>query len=295
MQRRLLIIGCGDIALRVAPLLRCQYRLLGLARNPQRYGLLRAAGIMPIPGDLDIPASLDRLAGLAHAVAHFAPPPGAGARDRRTANLLAVLTKSAMLPHRFVYISTSGVYGDCGGATVSETRKIAPATERAKRRADAEQSIREWGRRNRVSVSILRVPGIYAADRLPLERVRNGTPVLVADADCYVNHIHADDLARIIAAALRYGRPCRSYHASDDTPMKMGDYFDLLADRFGLPRPARISRAAARSRIPESLWSFMAESRRLANERMKRELRVKLRFPSVADGVAEAVPGPKSG
>lgn len=295
MKRRLLIIGCGDIALRASPLLRSGYGLLGLARDTQRYSLLRAAGIMPIAGDLDRPASLDRLAGLAHAVLHLAPPAGPGTRDRRTANLLAALAKSAMLPHRFIYISTSGVYGDCGGETVSETRTIRPRSEPAKRRADAEQRIREWGRRNRVSVSILRVPGIYAPNRLPLERLANGALALTAETDAYVNHVHADDLARIVAAALRYGRPCRIYHAADDAPMKMGDYFDLVADRFGLPRPARIPREAAHGRVSESPRSFMTESRRLANERMKRELHVKLLYSSVAEGVAEAATRPESG
>lgn len=295
MKQRLLIVGCGDIALRAAPLLHSRYLLLGLARNPQRFERLRAAGIRPIPGDLDIPASLDRLAGFAHLVVHLAPPSGAGIRDRRTANLLAALTKSAMLPHRFVYISTSGVYGDCGGGIVSETHRIAPATERAKRRADAERRIREWGRRNRVNISVLRVPGIYAGNRLPLERLKNGTPALVAEEDSYVNHIHADDLARIVAAVLRHGRPCRLYHVADDAPMKMGDYFDLVAERFGLPRPARISREAARFHMADSLWSFLAESKRLANARVKRELRVKLRYPSVVEGLSKAAYLPGSG
>lgn len=288
-MQRLLIIGCGDIALRTASLLTPRYRVFGLSRSPERHPVLRSRGITPIPGDLDIPPSLSRLAGLAHAVLHFAPPQNFGSRDQRTANLLGALAKCRMLPHRLVYISSSGVYGDCAGAPVSETRPRSPTAARAVRRADAEAKLREWGRSNRVNVCILRVPGIYAASRLPLERLKKAIPVLANEDDVYTNHIHADDLARVVAAALRHARPCRSYNANDDTQMKMGDYFDLVADRFGLPRPKRVSRAAGRELIPETLRSFMGESRRLVNQRMKRELRVKLRYPSAADGIAAAL------
>lgn len=288
-MQRLLIIGCGDIALRAAHLLVPRYRVFGLSRSPQRHPLLRSRGITPIAGDLDIPSSLSRLAGLAHTVLHFAPPQNFGSRDRRTANLLGALAKCRMLPHRLVYISSSGVYGDCAGGLVPETHPLLPTTARALRRADAEAKLREWGRSNRVNVCILRVPGIYAAGRLPLERLNKAIPVLVNEDDIYTNHIHADDLARVVVAALRYARPCRIYNAGDDTQMKMGDYFDLVADRFRLPRPPRVSREAAPELIPEALRSFMEESRRLVNRRMKRELRVKLRYPSAADGIAAAL------
>ncbi len=239
-------------------------------------------GVTPLSGDLDDRASLLRLAGLADAVLHLAPPPGAGASDIRTRHLLATLSQGA-LPGRFIYISTSGVYGDCGGAWVNETTRLKPQSPRAQRRADAERQIRSWASRNGVSASILRVPGIYAADRLPLERLRAGMPCIVQDEDSYTNHIHADDLARIIVAALHLGRPNRVYHASDDSELKMGDYFDAVADACGFARPPRLSRSAAQQVLPGSLWSFMNESRRLVNERMKRELKVKLRYPTVAE------------
>ena len=110
--------------------------------------------------------------------------------------------------------------------------------------------------------------------------------MLAADDDVYTNHIHADDLARACIAALVRGRPQRIVHASDDTELKMGDYFDLAADLAGLPRPRRISRAQARAELPPVLLSFMSESRRLDNERLKRELRLVLRYPTVAEGLA---------
>ncbi|HSD61844.1 MAG TPA: SDR family oxidoreductase [Burkholderiales bacterium] len=288
MKRRLLIVGCGDVALRAVPLLARRYKLLALTHSPERRALLRGRGIVPLAGNLDSRRSLRRLAGLADSVLHLAPPPGSGTRDPRTVRLLAALARRKMLPRRLVYISTSGVYGDCGGERVPETRRLRPGTDRARRRVHAEGQVRAWGTRNRVSASILRVPGIYAADRLPLERLRAGTPALVPWQDSYTNHIHGDDLARAIVAALARGRPGRAYNASDDSDMKMGEYFDLVADAFGLRRPLRVSRAAAAARIPESLLSFMRESRRLSNRRMKRELGVRLRYPRVADGIAAA-------
>lgn len=284
-MRRLLVVGFGDIAQRMVPLLAGRWRVYALARDSRRFPLLRALGVTPVRGDLDRPETLAPLAGLAHDIAHLAPPPERGARDTRTAHLIAALAKGGSLPQHFVYISTSGVYGDCGGALVAETRPLRPQTERARRRADAERQLRVWGRRSGVRVSILRVPGIYAADRLPLERLTRGTPALNADEDVYVNHVHADDLARIVVAALQRGAPGRMYNAADDAPIRMGDYFDLVAERFGLPRPPRVSRAAADRLIAPNLRSFMSESRRLVNHRLKQELRIRLRFPTVREGL----------
>ncbi|MFN7088086.1 MAG: NAD-dependent epimerase/dehydratase family protein [Burkholderiales bacterium] len=291
-MRRLLVIGCGDVALRMVPLLAGRYRMYALSREPQRFAALRALGITPIRGDLDQPQTLRALAGLAHDVVHFAPPPGHGTRDTRTAHLIAALAKGESLPQQLIYISTSGVYGDCRGRLVPETQPLRPQTDRARRRADAERRLREWGRRSAVSVSILRVPGIYAADRLPLARLERGTPALQAEDDPYVNHLHADDLARLVVAALHRAPPGRAYNAADDAPQKMGDYFDLVADRFGLPRPPRVARAEAERLLPPNLLSFMNESRRLANRRIKQELRFRLRYPTAGDGIAAALAAP---
>lgn len=293
-MRRLLIIGCGDIGMRLVPLLRDRYRIYALSRTAENFPTLRAMGVIPVPGDLDRLETLDGIAGLAQDIVHLAPPPGKGHRDTRTAHLIAALARSEATPHQFVYISTSGVYGDCAGDVVTETRPARPGTDRARRRADAERQLRHWGRRSGVRVSLLRVPGIYAADRLPIARLERGTPAIRPEEDAYVNHVHADDLARMVVAALFRGHPNRSYNAVDDEPQKMGDYFDLVADRFGLPRPPRIPRSEADVVLPATLRSFMGESRRLSNARIKRELRLKLRYPTVRQGVpfpARSVPG----
>ena len=284
-MKRLLIIGSGYMARRIIPLLSRHYRLYALMRNDTHKVWMRAQGVTVISGDLDDRAKLARVVGLADVVLHFAPPPGDGERDTRTGHLLAALAQSAV-PRRFVYISTSGVYGDCSGARVSETHALSPQSARAQRRVDAELQIRDWARRNGVKASILRVPGIYAEDRMPLDRLKISMPAIMAEEDSYSNHIHAGDLVRIVVAALRRGKPNRVYHASDDSKMKMGDYLDAVADAHKLRRPPRVTRAKAQRMLPESLLSFLNESRQLDNERMKKELKVKLLYPTVADTLA---------
>ena len=283
----LLIVGCGDIGLRVLKLLRGRYRLLALTSSPTRCEALRRAGAVPLLGDLDDPATLGRLGGLADAVLHLAPPPAQGEHDTRTRHLLDALARGGRV-RRIVYASTSGVYGDCGGARFDETRALQPATARARRRVDAEARLRWFGRRSGVTVALLRIPGIYASDRAgghPRERLQRRTPVLREQDDVYTNHIHADDLARACVAALHRARPQRALHVSDDTELRMGDYFDLAADLCGLPRPPRIGRDEAALQLSPMQLSFMSESRRLDNRRLKRELRLHLRHPTVVEGL----------
>jgi nucleoside-diphosphate-sugar epimerase len=280
---RLLIVGAGDIARRALPALLARYAVAALVRGASPEPL-EERGVRIVAGDLDRPDTLERLAG-AELLLHAAPPGEGGARDGRTRNLVAALSGARMLPRRLVYISTSGVYGDCAGAWVDESRPVHPQTERARRRVDAERALTEWGRSRGVAIVVLRVPGIYAADRLPLERLRQRTPVLRAEEDVYTNHVHADDLAAICVRALEDDAPAGSYNAADDSALKMGDWFDLVADRCGLARAPRVSRAEAETLIPPGLLSFMRESRRLVNRRLKEALGVRLAYPTVFDGV----------
>ncbi|MDH3321209.1 MAG: SDR family NAD(P)-dependent oxidoreductase [Betaproteobacteria bacterium] len=269
-MKTLLIAGYGDIARRATPRLESRYTVQALSR---RHGF-----------DLDRPATLAELPA-ADAVLHCVPPPRSGAQDTRTQHLLGALAKGRILPARVVYVSTSGVYGDCGGERVDESRAVHPQTDRARRRVDAERQLAIWCGERGVALVILRAPGIYAADRLPLERLRLGTPALRAEDDVYTNHIHAEDLAAIIVRSLEVTAPGGTYNASDDSEIRMGDWLDLVAERAGLPRPPRIARGEARDRIAPELLSFMSESRRLANRRMKEGLGVRLRYPTVFEGV----------
>lgn len=289
-RERVLIVGCGDVGLRAARMLGGRVHLLALTSSPSRIAELRARGITPLPGNLDQPATVRRLAGLATRVLHLAPPPGEGWDDPRTRALTQALRRRSV-PAMLVYGSTSGVYGDCAGAWVSETRPARPHTPRGQRRMAAEQTVRFYGRSAGTRASVLRIPGIYAPDReggTPRERLLKGTPVLNAEDDVYTNHIHADDLARACVAALWRGAPQRVYNVNDDTVLKMGDYFDLAADLYGLPRPPRVPRSTAQDKLPLMLLSFMSESRRMDNTRLKRELRVKLHCPTVREGLLAA-------
>lgn len=279
---RLLIIGCGDIGMRLLPLLRTRFRVFALTSQPQRCAELRAAGAIPVLGNLDQPASLKRLRGLATRVIYLAPPPASGEIDPRSKNLAAILPDKCQL----VYVSTTGVYGDCGGASFDETRPLQPQTARARRRVAAEQSWRAWAVRSGSRLAILRVPGIYAAERLPFERLQNAVPALQSSDDVYSNHIHADDLAALIRLGLFKGQAQRVYHAVDDSEIMMGDYFDLVADSFRLPRPPRLERAELASQVSATQLSFMSESRRLQNRRIKGELGARLQYPTVQQGVA---------
>lgn len=287
-RQRVLIIGCGDVGLRAAAALPARVRVLALTSTPGRRAELRARGITPLSGNLDEAATLRRLAGLATRVLHLAPPPGEGSDDPRTRALLSALRRRTP-PAALVYGSTSGVYGDCAGEWVTETRPLRAGTPRAQRRVAAERLVRFHGRSG-LRTSILRIPGIYAPDReggTPRERLQRGTPVLRTEDDVYTNHIHANDLARACVAALWRGAAQRVYHASDDTQLKMGDYVDLAARLYGLPLPRRISRLEAQAQLSPMLLSFMSESRRLDNTRLKHELRIALRYPDVTSGLRQ--------
>ncbi len=292
-RERVLIVGCGDVGQRAARALGNgrRVRLLALTSSSERSAALRAQGITPLRGNLDVPASLQRLAGLGTRVLHLAPPPSGEGGDWRLDTRTRALTRALwrrVAPASLVYGSTSGVYGDCGGRWVDEARPAQPQTPRAWRRVDAEAMVRWFGRITGSRSTVLRIPGIYAPDReggTPRARLERGTPVLRSEDDVYTNHIHADDLARACVLALWRARPQRVVNVTDDTELKMGDYFDFAADLYGLPRPPRIARDAAGDQLPLVLLSFMSESRRLHNQRMKTELGLRLRYPTVAEGL----------
>lgn len=308
---RLLVVGCGDVGMRVVRLLSAHaVNIRALTSTAEKVPLLREAGVRPLLGNLDQPESLARLAGWAQAVLHLAPPPNTGrsaerGHDSRTRALLNVLLRKPFSQHqqalakqdqkpiRLVYGSTTGVYGDCQGMLINETRRVNPGTARAVRRVDAEWQLRTAGRESlaQLAVHILRIPGIYAPDReggTPRSRLLRGLPVLQAGDDVFTSHIHANDLARACLAALWRGKPQRISHASCDTRLKMGDYMDWAADYYQLPRPARISRAEAETVLPAMQMSFLRESRQLDNHRLKTELKVVLRYPSIHTGLLEA-------
>jgi nucleoside-diphosphate-sugar epimerase len=278
----------GDVARRALPLLRGHWRVLALVRDAAAAARAREGGAVPLLADLDDAASLRRCAGLADVVWITAPPPASGTVDSRMRNLLAALARGGRPPRRLCYIGTTGVYGDCNGAWLDETRAPAPQSARAWRRLDAERRLRAFAMAHGCALSILRAGGIYARERLPLKRLLQDIPLIAHAQDSLVNHIHADDLARACVAALqaRVGG-IRVYNACDDLPCGISAWYGLLAAALQLPLPPLLGREQVRQRVRPELWSFMAESRRIRNRRLRQELGVDLRYADVGQFAAE--------
>lgn len=275
---RLLIVGCGDIGLRLLPWLCNKYRVFATTTQEARCPLLRAKGAVPLVVDLNhLSSQMIRMAHLADVIIHLVPPNVSGESDFRTRHLISVL------PHRakVIYISTTGVYGDCHGQWVDETNLVRPNSARAKRRVDAEQALRHWAIRQQGQLCILRVAGIYAGNRLPIARIKNAEPLLVKEEDVYINLIHAEDLVQAIQKALYRRLPQRIYHISDDSDLLTGDYMDAVAHANSLPLSPRIKRADLSAEKTPMMNSLVSSSKRLINDRMKTELGVTLHYPTV--------------
>jgi nucleoside-diphosphate-sugar epimerase len=272
------IIGCGDIGRRVAVRLSGS-SIKGLVRKSSDAERLEALGIIPVVADLDRPADLEGLGVEGDWVFYFAPPPPEGETDSRMKHFLAAI--QGQKPEKLVYISTSGVYGDCGGAWVTEDWPARPYAARARRRWDAEQQIMAWSEATGVAVVRLRVGGIYAPDRLPIERIKKGLTVICPDDAPWSNRIHADDLAQACVAAAEKGESGAIYNAADGHPSSMTDYFYQVADHLGLPRPPCVPLKEAEDSLTPAMLSFIRESRRLDVSRMISELGVSLVHPSL--------------
>ena len=284
------IIGCGYLGRRVATALRERGEpVTGIVRSEDSAKAVAALGAEPLRLDLERD-SLDMLQCAGERMFHFAPPPGPGADDPAMARLLGAFARVGH-PRRLVYISTTGVYGDCEGAWVDETWPARPVAERALRRWDAEQQLRRWSSDSGAELVILRVAGIYACDRLPLARIREGQPVVNTDEAPWSNRIHIDDLTAVCLAAMERAPVGALYNVCDGSPSTMTDYFCRVADAAGLPRPPQIPLAEAPGRVSAGMLSYLRESRRLSNRRMCDELGVRLRFPSLADGLDACFPG----
>jgi nucleoside-diphosphate-sugar epimerase len=283
-----LILGCGYIGRRLAHHYLGQgARVLGVVRTAESAAALAAEGIPALTLDLaGVPGPEDIAAlGLAGAqVFHLAPPPESGTLDLHTRHLVEAFARGGD-PARVVYISTTGVYGDCGGDWVDEGRQVKPQADRALRRWDAEQTLGHWRAGHGGTLVILRVAGIYGPGRLPLERIRAGLPLVRPEEAPWSNRIHADDLVTACISAMARGADGAVYNACDGSPSTMTDYFFQVADAAGLPRPPLISREEAEQQLTAGMLSYLRESRRLCNRRLVEELGVTLRYPSLAQGL----------
>lgn len=287
-----LIVGCGHVGRRVAVSLHARgQHVTGLVRSTTSAAQLRELGIDALCLDLDDGASPMPRSGKFGGLCYLAPPPSTGLQDTRMRGFLESLDKTSP-PRRIVYISTSAVYGDCRGDWITEDQPLQPATDRGRRRLDAERQLQAWAARHGVEWVILRVPGIYGPGKLPLERLRKGLPVLREAEAPYTNRIHADDLATICVAALDSDHHNTVYNVSDGHPSTMTDYFFRVADAAGLPRPPVVSREEAQQVLSAGMLSFLQDSRRMSNQKLLRDLRVTLRYPDLDTGLQSCFPCP---
>ncbi len=284
-KEQIVIVGCGDIGRRVGRLALARgMAVTALARSAEKARELEAMGIAAVLGDLDSPGPVAGLPTRGAVVFYFAPPPGGGEIDTRVRTFCGSIEPGEE-PQKIVYLSTTGVYGDTGGAWVSEETPVNPQTPRAKRRLDAEELLRGWGRHRKVVTIVLRVTGIYGPNRFPLDRIEGGHPVLREEEAPYTNRIHADDLARVCLAAAERAEDGEIFNVSDGCPGTLTEYFDALADAFDLPRPRRVTLEEARKVMTPLMLSYIAESRRIDNRRMRERLGVELFYPTLQEGI----------
>ena len=284
-----LIVGCGDIGVRVArQVQQAGGNVIGLARSEASAGRLLALGIDPVIANLDDAASLNALPTAGKLIFYFAPPPGGGPFDSRMRNFCQAVD-SGQVPAKIVYISTSGVYGDCLGEWVTEQTPINPQTSRAQRRADAEATLSEWARRHALPVVILRVTGIYGPGRLPLARVQQGHPILREEESPPTNRIHADDLADVCIRAAEKAVDGDIFNVSDGQPGTMTQYFNTVCDLLGLPRLPQIDMQEARQVMNPMMLSYLTETRRMDNRKMMEQLGVTLMYPDLSSGLKNVI------
>jgi nucleoside-diphosphate-sugar epimerase len=281
----IVIVGCGDIGTKVAQKYLAQgHKVSALVRSESSVHRLNLLNIAVYQADLSQPLTM-HLPAIDSQLFYFAPPPSQGVTDSHTLHLLQMLNDSEQLPKRIVYISTTGVYGDCQGRWITEDEPTNPQADRARRRLDGEQQLLAFGKLTGVEIIILRVAGIYGPGKLPLKRLQQGQPVIRQDQSPYTNRIHSADLVKIAMAAMQRGTPGAIYHACDGHPGTMTGYFKEIARRAGLPAPPEISLQQGNTKLSPGMMSYMRESRRLSNKKTLQELNITLDYPTLEKGL----------
>lgn len=289
-QEEAFIVGCGDIGKRVALLAHAKgWKITALLRSPDKIDGIQQIIQQTIAANLDDPSTLTALPVAGSTLFYFAPPPGGGAVDSRMRNFCAAMSDK-IIPKKIIYLSTSGVYGDCGDMPVTEETPPNPQTSRAQRRLDAETVVSQWGRDHGVPIVILRVTGIYGPGRLPLQHLLSGTPLLSEDEAPVTNRIHADDLAQTCIVAAEKGDHGDIFNVSDGEHSTMTRYFNAVADLLGIAHPPVVSREVAATTMPPLLYSYFSESRRINNSLMLKKLGITLRYPTLAQGLPSCKP-----
>ena len=283
-----LIVGCGYVGQRLAQRLAGIYDITAIVRSAESAATLNETGIRTVALDLDrvrlgalIPEKLEQAA-----IFYLAPPPRAGESDLRLDRFLQLAT---VPPRVFVYMSTTGVYGDTEGAVVDESKPVQPLTERARRRVSAEEMTRVWCTERRVRRVVLRVPGIYGPGRLPIDRLRRREPMLHIEDAGISNRIHVTDLVEVCAVAALNPEARGVYNVTDGSSCSSTEFMDSVAALTGLPPAPRVSMDEAQLTFSPERLSFLNESRRVSNERMLKHLGVKLKFRDMEEGIRQSL------
>ncbi|WP_353570702.1 NAD-dependent epimerase/dehydratase family protein [Candidatus Albibeggiatoa sp. nov. BB20] len=276
------IIGCGYVGLQVAEkLLKQNQSVAALTHSEQNQARLQMAQVQTYVADLDQVETLGNLPSQVDTLFYFAPPSAQGICDTRISHFLSQFTAK---PKKAILISTTGVYGDCQGAWIDETRGLNPQTDRAKRRADAEQQWQQWAEQQQIDWVILRVAGIYGAQRLPIARLKHGLSVLDEAIAPYSNRVHVDDLVNACIAASQAGQGI--FNITDGNPTTMTDYFNQVAIAMNLPLPSTLSREQAEQQLSPEMNSYLAESKRIDNQKMQQVLQVIPKYSTLQQGLA---------
>ena len=276
------IIGCGYIGKRLARQLKQQH--VPVQATVSSDASLAECKVLDIDCKLvDLDTSRPGLDLRGRRMIYLAPPPPHGRRDTRMMNFIDAIGDGH--PDRFVLISTTGVYGDCAGEWIDETRPLAPNADRAYRRADAERQVQQFCESNDIPLVILRVAGIYGPGKIPVARIRSGEAIVNQDDSPYTNRIHAIDLVDICERALMDDRITGIYNVTDGHPGTMYEYFNGVAAALGLTAPPAISLAEAQQKLSAGMLSYMAESRRIDNSKLLRDFDMELRYPTLAEGL----------
>jgi nucleoside-diphosphate-sugar epimerase len=275
MTGTLLSLGHGYSAQALARRLIPQgWQVIGTTRSTTRAAALAAAGVQPLiwPGT-DIGPALAQATHLLTSVA----PDGAGDPVLRAEGARIGAARHLAWVG---YLSTTGVYGDHAGAWVDEDTPLTPATERGRARAQAEAAWAALG----LPLHIFRLAGIYGPGRGPFEKVRDGTARRILKPGQVFSRIHVEDIAQVLATSIARPDPGAVYNVCDDDPAPPEDVLSHAAALLGLPEPPGVPYDDAE--MSPMARSFYAESKRVRNDRIKRDLGVRLLYPTYREGLA---------
>ncbi len=284
---QVVIVGCGRVGCQLGKLWRDSgLDVTGVVRSREKSGRLVESGLHTVLADLDEEQVVLDVPFQGAAVYYAVPPPDKGVEDTRIQRFLGNLDDKNR-PAVLVYLGTTGVYGHCHGAWITEDQVPNPQNLRSQRRLHAENQLVDWHHKTGIPVVILRISGIYGPERLPLMSLKRRQAILNEADSPFSNRIHADDLVSICQLAAIRATSLHTYNISDGSPCKMSTYYDLVALSAGLEKPLTLSWQEAGIALTPSMLEFLRESRRIDNRRMLAELGVVLKYPTLIQGLQQ--------